>query len=68
MKRTIPDLNTYTVVVPCRVIGREELAEMLGYAPATLGKDGRELPPSIKGSNNRWYYPVVHNWLLQQSS
>ena len=38
--------------MPCRVIGREELAEMLGYTPATLGKDGRELPPFIKGSNN----------------
>ena len=38
--------------MPCRVIGREELAEMLGYASVTRGKDGRELPPSIKGSNN----------------
>lgn len=27
---------------------------MLGHAPATLGKDGRELPPFVKGkgSNN----------------
>lgn len=27
---------------------------MLGYAPATLGKDGRKLPPFFKGkgSNN----------------
>lgn len=31
-----------------RVIGREELAEMLGYTPATLGKADRKLPPFFK--------------------
>lgn len=58
----------HVVNIPAKMIGKEELAEMLGIEVSTLNNRAKnQLPPAVEGYKNRWYYPAVHEWLMQQS-
>ncbi|WP_392406371.1 hypothetical protein ACF3OJ_03075 [Cardiobacterium hominis] len=61
-------MTEHIVHVPPKTIGKEELAELLGVAVATIEKrPAQDLPPPIAGYKNRWYYPVVDRWLMERS-
>lgn len=62
------DTVNYTVLVEAKIIDKEQLAEFLGYSISWIEKRGEnELPPRIKGKKNRWFFPVVVQWCLENS-
>ena len=61
-------MTEHIVNVPPKTIGKEELADLLGVAVATIEKRPvQDLPPPIAGYKNRWYYPAVDRWLMERS-
>lgn len=59
---------SFVVNIENKTISRKELADLMGYEESTIKRGGYNLPPSIDGSNNMYYLPVVISWFIQHSN